>query len=112
MRKEFLMLTRRVALPLAALTALATMPVLASAVPAGASGAVAKPAPESRGRNRPGDPRGPQKEKKADEDQNNCPTTLWTIPLEVKGLACLLLLPKPEKQGADGGGGGLGGLLG
>ena len=110
------MLTRRVALPLAALTALATMPVLASAVPAGASGAVAKPAPESRGRQRPGDPRGPEKnakEKRAQEEQNNCPTALWTIPLEVKGLACLLLLPKPEKQGeGDGGSSGLGGLLG
>ncbi|HEY4408971.1 MAG TPA: hypothetical protein VGO87_03765 [Acidimicrobiia bacterium] len=107
------MLTRRVALPLAALTALATMPVLISAVPAGASGAVAKPAPESRGRQRPGDPRAPEK-KKAEEPQQNCPTTLWTIPLEVKGLACLLLLPKPEKQGdnGDGGSSGLGGLLG
>jgi hypothetical protein len=107
------MLTRRVALPLAALTALATMPVLASAVPAGASDAMAKPAPDSRGRNRPGDPRAPEK-KAEDADQNNCPTTLWTIPLEIKGLACLLLLPKPEKQGDNGGGGGggLGGLLG
>src|SRR4051812_17846154 len=104
------MLTRRVALPLAALTALATMPVLASAVPAGASNAVAKPAPESRGR-RAGDPRGPGK-KAEDPDQNNCPTTLWTIPLEIKGLACLLLLPKPEKQGDGGGSSGLGGLLG
>ena len=105
------MLTRRVALPLAALTAAATMPLLAGAAPAGASGAVANPAPESRGRNRPGDPRAP--EKKAQEPQQNCPTTLWTIPLEVKGLACLLLLPKPEKQGDNGGGSsGLGGLLG
>ena len=108
------MLTRRVALPLAALTALATMPALVSAVPAGASDAVAKPAPESRGRARPGDPRGPQKNEKRDEDQVNCPTTLWTIPLEIKGLACLLLLPKPDKQreGESGGGGGLGGLFG
>ena len=106
------MLTRRVALPLAALTALATMPVLAGAVPAGASSAVGKPAPDSRG-NRPGDPRGPQKNQKQEEPQNNCPTTLWTIPLEVKGLACLLLLPKPEKQGDESGNsGGLGGLLG
>ena len=112
------MLTRRVALPLAALTALATMPVLASAVPAGASNAVAKPAPESRGR-RAGDPRGPQKNEKQEEPQSNCPTTMWTIPLEIKGLACLLLLPKPEKAGpgsdqggGNSGGGGLGGLFG
>jgi hypothetical protein len=113
------MLTRRVALPLAALTALATMPVLASAVPAGASDAVAKPAPESRGRARPGDPRAPQKNQKQEEPQSNCPTTMWTIPLEIKGLACLLLLPKPEKAGpgsdqggSSGGVGGLGGLFG
>jgi hypothetical protein len=35
---------------------------------------------------------------------------MWTIPLELKGLACILLLPKPEPGGE--GGGGLGGLLG
>ena len=107
------MLTRRVALPLAALTALAAMPVLAGAVPAGASDAVAKPAPESRGK--PGDPRGPQKKKEDEQPPNNCPTKLWTVPLELKGLACLLLLPKPEQPGdaggGNGGGGGLGGLL-
>jgi hypothetical protein len=99
------MLTRRIALPVAALTALATMPVLIEAAPAGASGAVVQPA--SRGRNgHSGDRR------QAEEPKNNCPTTLWTIPLEIKGLACLLLLPKPEKQGQGGDGGGGGGLLG
>jgi hypothetical protein len=99
------MLTRRIALPVAALTALATMPVLIEAAPAGASGAVVQPA--SRGRN------GHNGDRKAEEPKNNCPTTLWTIPLEIKGLACLLLLPKPEKQGQGGdGGGGGGGLLG
>jgi|SRR3954468_2499560 hypothetical protein len=109
------MLTRRVALPLAALTAMATMPLLAGAAPAGASGAVMKPAPSSRG-NDNGDPEGPdnnKQQKKQTEEQKNCPTEMWTIPLEVKGLACLLLLPKPEKQGDQGeGGGGVGGLLG
>jgi hypothetical protein len=102
------MLTRRVALPLAALTALATMPVLIEAAPAGASGAVVQPSPASRGRS------GHNGDRKAEEPQNNCPTTLWTVPLEIKGLACLLLLPKPEKQGqgGDGSGGGGGGLLG
>ena len=105
------MLTRRVALPLAALTALATLPVLAGTVPAGASGAVVKPVPDSRGRgDRPGDPKGPQK--KNEEPPNNCPTTMWTVPLEIKGLACILLLPKPEKQGENGGSSGGGGLLG
>jgi hypothetical protein len=103
------MLKRRIALPLAALCALATLPALAGAAPAGASGAVA-PSPMSRG-NDDGDPEGPDSEEKVD----NCPTKQWTIPLELKGLACVLLLPKPEKQdggGEGGGGGGLGDLLG
>ena len=107
------MLTRRVALPLAALTAMATMPLLAAA-PAGASGAVMKPSPSSRGRDN-GDPNGPDaKKKKENQPVDNCPTKQWTIPLELKGLACLLLLPKPEPGpgGEEGGGGGLGGLLG
>jgi anaerobic selenocysteine-containing dehydrogenase len=107
------MLTRRIALPIAALTALATLPVLAGAVPAGASSAVVTPGPASRGGpgEKPGDPKGP---KKAEEPPNNCPTAQWTVPLEVKGLACILLLPKPEKKEGDSGGGssGLGGLLG
>jgi hypothetical protein len=102
------MLTRRIALPIAALTAMATLPLLAGAAPAGASTA-SRPGIASRG-DRPGDPKGP--DKKAEEPQNNCPTTLWTIPLEIKGLACILLLPKPEKQGENGQGGSGGGLLG
>jgi hypothetical protein len=102
------MSTRRVALSLAALTALATMPVLSGSAPAGASGAVVSPS--SRG-NDNGDPEGPDSST-SQEEQNNCPTEMWTIPLEVKGLACILLLPKPEKGDEDEGGGGLGGLFG
>jgi hypothetical protein len=104
------MSTRRVALSLAALTALATLPVLSGSVPAGASGAVVTPA--SRG-NDDGDPEGPSDQDNA-EPVDNCPTELWTIPLEVKGLACILLLPKPEQDQGDeeSGGGGLGDLLG
>ena len=105
------MLTRRVALPLVALTALATMPVLAGAAPAGAADGIVKPTPAARG-NDNGDPDGPS----AREKKDNCPTDLWTVPLEVKGLACILLLPKPEKadgeNGEGSGGGGLGDLLG
>ena len=105
------MLTRRVALSMAALTALATMPVLSGAAPAGASGAVVTPS--SRG-NDNGDPQGPGAKKKSKEPENNCPTKQWTVPLELKGLACLLLLPKPEPPagGGEGGGGGPGGLFG
>ncbi len=102
------MLTRRVALSLAALTALATLPVLAGAAPAGASDGVVKPTPAARGGD-DGDPEGP--EAQSDEPVDNCPTKQWTIPLELKGLACILLLPKPE-PGGEGGAGGLGGLLG
>ena len=103
------MLTRRVALPLVALTALAAMPVLAGAAPAGASGDVVKPTPAARG-NDNGDPDGPSRQEKKD----NCPTDLWTVPIEVKGLACILLLPKPEKAEGESreGSGGLGDLLG
>src|SRR4051812_538452 len=106
------MLTRRVALPLAALTAFATLPVLAGAAPAGASSPAVSPAPASRG-NDNGDPDGPDAKKKNKEPVDNCPTKQWTIPLELKGLACLLLLPKPEPGNeGEGGGGGVGGLLG
>ncbi len=100
------MSTRRVALCLAALTALATMPVLSGSAPAGASGAVVSP--NARG-NDDGDPEGPSAQ---EEPPNNCPTEMWTVPLEVKGLACILLLPKPEKGDEESGGGGLGGLFG
>ena len=100
------MSTRRVALSLAALTALATVPVLAG-TPAGASGAIVSPT--SRGEDN-GDPEAAD----ADDAQpvDTCPTKQWTVPLELKGLACILLLPKPEPGGEGGGGGGLGGLLG
>jgi hypothetical protein len=104
------MLTRRVALPMAALMALATMPVLSAAAPAEASGAVVTPS--NRGRDN-GDPNGPDAKKQNKEPVDNCPTKQWTIPLELKGLACLLLLPKPEPGSeGEGGGGGLGGLFG
>lgn len=103
------MSTRRVALSLAALMALASLPVLAG-TPAGASGAIVSPT--SRGGDN-GDPEGPEAQK-SDEPVDNCPTKQWTVPLELKGLACILLLPKPEppEGGGEGGGGGLGGLLG
>jgi hypothetical protein len=104
------MLTRRVALSLAALTAFATLPVLAGTAPAGASGSVMKPSPLSRGNDDNGDPEGPSKKNK--EPVDNCPTKQWTVPLELKGLACILLLPKPEPGGeGEEGGGGVGGLL-
>ena len=106
------MLKRRGALTLASLTALATLPVLSGISPASAS-AIRPQVPFSRGGpgDGPGNPKGP--DKKAEPPKDNCPKELWTVPLEIKGLACILLLPKPEQPGSgDGGGGGLGGLLG
>jgi hypothetical protein len=101
------MSTRRVALSLAALTALASMPVLVG-TPAGASGAIVSPT--ARGEDN-GDPESGEEPTDADEPVDNCPTKQWTVPLELKGLACILLLPKPE-PGGEGGEGGLSGLFG
>jgi hypothetical protein len=92
------MLTRRIALSLAALTALATLPVLAAAAPVGAFGFAAAPEPASRGQ-APGEPEPPDEP----EAQDDCPTELWTVPLEVKGLLCLLVLPKPDSGEESGG---------
>lgn len=37
-----------------------------------------------------------------EEAQDECPTELWTIPLEIKGLACILVLGKPaDEQSAE-----------
>jgi hypothetical protein len=99
------MLTRRVALPLAALMAFATLPALAGTTAAGASGA-ARPAARD-GDN--GDPEGPAAAHEEVED--DCPTELWTIPLEIKGLVCILVLPKSEEDEEEVAGG-LGNLLG
>jgi len=45
---------------------------------------------DRRGQAREGD----QTEEPA-EPEDECPTELWTIPIEIKGLACILLLGKP-----------------
>jgi hypothetical protein len=106
------MLKRRAALTLATLATLATVPVLSGISPASAS-ATRPQVPFSRGGpgDGSGDPNGPDKKPEAPKD--NCPKELWTVPLEIKGLACILLLPKPEGPGgSEGGSGGLGGLLG
>ncbi|HYH48543.1 MAG TPA: hypothetical protein VEG38_03245 [Acidimicrobiia bacterium] len=101
-------MTRRVALPLAALMALATLPALAGTAPAGASGTVS---PAARGADDNGDPEPAANHEEAEQD--DCPTELWTVPLEIKGLVCILILPKSEEEGGEeAAGGGLGGLLG
>ncbi|HYH50934.1 MAG TPA: hypothetical protein VEG38_15415 [Acidimicrobiia bacterium] len=51
----------------------------------------------SRGERRGQSSREPdQTEEPTEEEQEDeCPTELWTIPLEIKGVACILLLGKP-----------------
>ena len=101
------MLTRRVALLLATLIALATLPALAGTTPAGASGAVS---PAARGGDDNGDPEPAATHE--DEEQDDCPTELWTVPLEIKGLVCILILPKSEEEDSEEAAAGLGSLLG
>ena len=36
--------------------------------------------------------------KAAEEEVNPCPEDLWTVALPIEGLACVLLLPKDEKD--------------
>jgi len=102
------MLTRRVAILLAALLALATLPVLGGTTPAGAAGTVS---PTARGADDNGDPEPAASHEDAEQDE--CPTEMWTVPLEINGLLCILILPKAEEEGGEEAtGGGLGGLLG
>ena len=51
---------------------------------------------DRRGQGREGD----QTEEPA-EPEDECPTELWTIPIEIKGLACILLLGKPADEGVE-----------
>src|SRR5713226_4700908 len=92
---------RRSPLLLAPLLGLASLPLVtgipaAGAAPAGHSSVPAARAPK------PGQPGGGD-QGSADKEKTNCPTALWTIPLEIKGFACILLLPKqPPQPPADG----------
>src|SRR5207237_7234020 len=101
-------LMRRIAAPLAAL--LAAAPLLMGASAAGAdevttAARLASPVstqdlgrtlvPNARGTD-PGN--GTADDQKKKEKQKPCPEELWTIPLQVEGLACILLLPKKEEQ--------------
>jgi hypothetical protein len=52
-----------------------------------------------------GDRRGQAREadqgEEPEEPEDECPTELWTIPIEIKGPACILLLGKPADEGAE-----------
>jgi len=93
---------RRTTLLLAPLLGLASLPLVAGIPAAGAAPAGHPSTPAARAP-KPGEPgRGDQGQ--ADKEKTNCPTALWTIPLEIKGFACVLLLPKqPPQPPADGG---------
>ena len=97
-------MVRAIASPIVALLAMASPPVVAGT-------AAASPAPETTRWITPVD-RGidpaDRDDDMADDEQapDECPTELWTIPLEVKGLACILLLSKDkdaqDPEAADG----------
>jgi hypothetical protein len=110
-------MVRRTALLVAALVALASLPLgagatargasplsapstlaLARPVPAGGENAVqaVSPTPRDRG----GDPGGGDQDARREEKkpkQEPCPEELWTIPIQIEGLACILLFPKKEE---------------
>lgn len=99
-------MVRAIASPLVALLALASPPLVAGAAAVSSSPVTALPSrpdrvvPADRGidpDDRDGDGR-PDKEE--EPEQLACPTELWNIPVEIDGLACILLLPKetPDEE--------------
>ena len=87
---------RRSPLLLAPLLGLASLPLVTGIPAAGAAPAGHPSVPAARGP-KPGEPGGGDQgsaEKEKEKQKNTCPTELWNIPIEVKGLACILLLPK------------------
>jgi hypothetical protein len=87
---------RRAALPVAILLALATVPVLNGAAPAAASTGWSSE-PTRRSGERPGNPGDDEASK------DDCPTEFWTIPLELKNVACVLLLAQGDDSDSDSG---------
>ncbi len=87
---------------LAAATAmLVVLPGAGGATPAGPDAGLASRGfdrgdrePGNRDRGQP--PAGAESE--GDQAKENCPEAAWTLPVQVKGAACLLLLPKPEED--------------
>ena len=94
---------RRSTLLLAPLLGLASLPLVAGIPAAGAAPAGHSSTPAARAP-KPGEPGGGDKGS-AEKEKTNCPTALWTIPLEIKGFACVLLLPKQPPPEAPGGSG-------
>ena len=78
---------------LVTLLTVASAPVASAALDTAGGGEVTASAPADRGV----DPADRDGEDGDGEAPDNCPTELWSIPVEVEGLACVLLLPvEPE----------------
>jgi hypothetical protein len=44
----------------------------------------------------------PAPEEGASEPADECPTELWSVPIEVKGVACILIAKKPPEDAPAG----------
>ena len=44
----------------------------------------------------------PAPEEGASEPADDCPTELWSVPIEIKGVACLLIAKKPPEEAPAG----------
>jgi hypothetical protein len=42
----------------------------------------------------------PEEEPQAQPEETRCPEDRWLMPVQIEGLACVLLLPKPEEPPA------------
>ena len=81
------MIVRKIAAPTTAL--FVTLSLVAGASPAFAARGES---PEDR------EQREAEAKAAEEEEVNPCPEDLWTVALPIEGLACVLLLPKDEKD--------------
>lgn len=85
----------------AAMTMVGTGAVRAGAMAAEADAAgVTSRGPErgdrERGNRDRGQPPAGGEQRQAEQKKQQCPEDAWSLPVQVKGVACVLLLPKPE----------------
>ncbi|HET6288418.1 MAG TPA: hypothetical protein VFG15_16940 [Amycolatopsis sp.] len=66
-----------------------------------AASPVTHPGIASRGDRRRAD-QVPPEETPQDEQPDECPTELWVVPIEIEGVACILVLRKHEEEPAAG----------
>ncbi len=77
------------------LTGLLAGPVGAQSVPTDRSYTPMARAPED------GDSADAKDKKAKEQEPEPCPQDMWTVPLEVEGLACVLLVPKDDPSKDD-----------